>query len=129
MGKFKTNQSLVNAGFNQVAGQTLSLSGNTLIGSSATLKYSTDQSSTYIARSIVDAAYVTGKTSAICNIGSAGQVIYRGIGGITGATGFIYTPSGVTVTNLCISVAPPNDAVPIDWLLTWDSGTIQVLLV
>jgi hypothetical protein len=126
MGKFKTNQSLVNAGFNQVAGQTLSLSGNTLIGSSATLKYSTDQSSTYIARSIVDAAYVTGKTSAICNIGSAGQVIYRGIGGITGATGFIYTPSGVTVTNLCISVAPPNDAVPIDWLLTWDSGTSQV---
>lgn len=125
MGKFKTNQSLVNAGFNQVAGQTLSLSGNTLIGSTATLKYSTDQSSTYVARSIVDAAYVTGKTSAICNIGSAGQVIYRGTGGITGATGFIYTSSGVTVTNLCISVPPPND-VCLDFLLSWDNTSKQV---
>ena len=60
--RFKTNQSLVNEGFNQISGQTLSLSGNTLIGNSATLKYSGDQSSAYVARSIVDADYVTGLT-------------------------------------------------------------------
>ena len=123
MGKFKTNQSLVNDGFNQVSGQTLSLSGNTLIGSAGTLKYSTDQSSTYVARSIVDAEYVTGLTSAIRNIGSVGQLIYRGSSGITGATGFTYdvVTSGVTVPNLCISQIPTTQAGDY-FILTWYSG-------
>lgn len=125
---FKTNQSLINSGFNQKTGQTLSLSGNTLVGSTATLKYSSDQSSVYTARSVADAAYVTGKTSVVRNIGSVGQVIYRSVNGITGATGFLYNnaTSGVTVPNIYISQAPPNDTIPVDWLLTWSSGTSQV---
>lgn len=123
---FKTNQSLINAGFNQKAGQTLSLSGNTLIGSTATLKYYTDQSSTYTARSVVDAAYVTGKTSGIINIGSNCQVIYRGTNGITGATNFTYNLTGVTVPNLRISTCPITDLPPIDWLLSWDAATCEV---
>jgi hypothetical protein len=122
---FKTNQSLVNAGFNQVLGQTLSLSGNTLIGSTGTLKYSSDQSSAYVARSIVDADYVTGLTSALCNIGSVGQIIYRSSSGITGATGFTYSTSGVSISNLYISQTPVTETGDY-FLLTWDSGTTKV---
>lgn len=124
---FKTNQSLINDGFNQISGQTLSLSGNTLIGNTGSLKYSSDQSNTYIARSIVDAEYVTGLTSPIHNIGSVGQVIYRNTFGITGATGFIYdsVTSGITVPNLCISQTPVNE-VGDYYFLTWDSGTTKV---
>lgn len=127
---FKTNQNLINTGFNQTSGQTLSLSGNTLIGKCGTLKYSSNQHNKYTALSIVDASYVTGKTSAICNVGSNQQVIYRDINGITGATNFTYNKllSGGTVTlpNLTISIAPPDDLVPVDYLLSWDTITGQV---
>ena len=90
---FKTNQNLVNAGFNQVSGETLTLGGNTLIGNSATFKYTTNQQSRYTARSVVDASYVTGKTSylqteidALSEItGSNKNNIYN-ITGITGST-------------------------------------------
>lgn len=124
---FKTNQSLINDGFNQISGQTLSLSGNTLIGSTGSLKYCSDQSDAYVARSVVDAEYVTGLTSAIRNIGSVGQLIYRSTSGITGATGFIYdsATSGVTVPNICISQIPVSE-VGDYYFLTWDSGTTKV---
>jgi hypothetical protein len=127
MVKFKTNQSLIDAGFNQISGQTLSLSGNNIIGSTGTLRYSSDQSSTYIARSVVDAEYITGLTSGICNIGSVGEIIYRGGSGITGATGFIYDniTSGVTIPNLYISQTPVTEAGDY-YFLTWDSGTTKV---
>jgi len=125
--KYKTNQTLIDGGFNQVSGQTLSLSGNTLIGSTGTLRYSSDQSGTYVARSVVDAGYVTGKTSPIGNVGSVGQVIYRGIDRISGATGFLYdsVTSGVTVNNLSISSCPTTDVCN-DWLLSWDNVTGEV---
>lgn len=128
IGKYKTNQSLVNTGFNQVSGGTLTLSGNTIIANSGTFKYLSDMSGTYTARSVVDAAYVTGHTSSIDHVGLAGQIIYsRGISGITGATGFIYNKatSGVTVPNLCISQTPITDLTA-DYLLSWDSSTSQV---
>jgi hypothetical protein len=124
---FKTNQNLINDGFRQTSGQTLSLSGNTLIGNCATFRYATNQHSRYTARSIVDASYVTGLTTCITHIGSNQQVIYRDISGITGATGFMYNKatSGVTVPNLCISQSPIIQ-VGNYFLLTWDSGTTKV---
>ena len=81
---FKTNQNLVNAGFNQVSGETLTLGGNTLIGNSATFKYTTDQHSRYTARSIVDAAFVTGFTSG--GTGGDKNNIYKITGITTGVT-------------------------------------------
>jgi hypothetical protein len=81
---FKTNQNLVNAGFNQVSGETLTLSGNTLIANSATFKYTTDQHSRYTARSIVDAAFVTGFTSGGTGGGDKNNIY--SITGITGST-------------------------------------------
>jgi len=124
---FRTNQNLINDGFRQSTGYTLSLSGNTLIGNCATFKYATNQHTKYTARSITDADYVTGLTSGIRLIGSNQQLIYRDISGITGATGFIYdnATSGVTVPNLYISQAPVNE-VGDYFLLTWDSGTTKV---
>jgi hypothetical protein len=125
--KYRTNQNLVDTGFNQTSGQTLSLSGNTLIANSATFRYDTNQHSRYVARSIVDAEYVTGLTVNIRHIGSNQQVIYHDVSGITGATGFIYNKatSGVTVPNLHISQAP---AIQVGnyYILTWDSGTTKV---
>ena len=124
--KFKTNQGLINAGFNQSSGGTLTLSGNTILADSGIFQYLNDKSSTYVARSVVDAEYVTGLTSAITTIGSVNQVIYRDISGITGATGFTYSQatSGVTIPNLCISQTPVTD-VGDYFLLTWDSGTTK----
>jgi len=124
---FKTNQTLINTGFNQISGQTLSLSGNTIIGQYGTLKYSTCRHNTYTSRSVVDAEYVTGLTASIRNIGLNSQVIYRGVSGITGATNFTYnkTLSGVTVPNLCISITPPDD-VCLDYILSWDNNSKQV---
>jgi hypothetical protein len=87
---FKTLQTLANAGFTQLSGQTLSLSGTTIIGNSGRFKYATDQHSIYTARSIVDASYVTGQTAIIKNIGANQQIIFRDTGGITGATHFLY---------------------------------------
>ncbi len=124
--KYKTRQTLIDTGFNQKSGNTLTLCGDNLIASSGTLKYTTDQHSTYTARSVVDAGFVTGLTSFINTIGSDDQVIYRGANGITGATDFTYdTVSGVTVPILSISTTPSTELSP-EWLLAWDSGTSQV---
>jgi len=123
--KYKTNQTLQNSGFNQSSGNTLTLSGNTIIADTGTFQYLSDKSSTYVARSVVDAEYVTGLTSAIDTVGSATEIIYRGIDGISGATDFTYTTSGVTIPNLCISQTPETD-VGDYFLLTWDSGTTKV---
>lgn len=125
--KYRTNQSLIDTGFRQTSGETLTLCGNTVIGNTAMLKYESDMSGTYTARSVVDAEYVTGVTSCISDIGSIGQIIYRGVSGITGATGFIYdsVTSGVTVSNLCISQTPVSE-VGEYYFLTWDSGTTKV---
>jgi hypothetical protein len=103
------------------------LSGNTIIGGSARFKYATNQHSTYTARSVVDASYVTGLTANIHHIGSNQQIIYRDVSGITGATGFIYNKAtlGVTIPNLCISQSPAIQAGNY-FLLTWDSGTTKV---
>jgi hypothetical protein len=124
---FQTVQNLVNAGFLQTSGQTLSLSGHTLVGDSATFRYATNQHSRYTARSIVDASYVTGLTANISHIGSNEQVIFRDISGITGATNFTYNKalSGVTVPNLIISITPITDT-GVTWVLTWDNTTGQV---
>jgi hypothetical protein len=124
---FKTAQSLINSGFNQISGQTLSLSGCTFIGDSATFKYNTNQHSRYTARSVVDASYVTGITTNICHIGSNKQVIFRDVVGITGATNFTYDKalSGVTVPNLTISIPPITDTGA-TWALIWDDITGQV---
>jgi len=106
---FKTAQSLINTGFNQLSGQTLTLSGCTIIGNSGKFSYYTDQHNYYTARSVTDAAYVTGLTSCIANIGLNQQIIYRDTLGITGATDFIYNkslPSLVFGTN--------NNALSID---------------
>ena len=125
--EFKTNQTLIDDAFNQQSGGTLILSGNTILADSGTFQYLNDKSSTYVARSVVDAEYVTGLTSAITTIGSVNQVIYRGISGITGATDFTYSQatSEVTIPNLCISQTPETD-VGDYFLLTWDSGTTKV---
>ena len=90
--KFQTNQNLVNAGFQQLSGQTLSLSGNTLIGNCATFKYATNQHSRYVARSVVDASYVTGLTCTKVdkNIASQGQIIYRNATQLTGCCNMFY---------------------------------------
>jgi len=124
---FRTNQNLINDGFRQASGCTLSLSGNTLIGNCATFRYATNQHSRYVARSVTDADYVTGLTSGIRLIGSTGQIIYRGVSGITGNTGLTFdvATSGVTVPNLCISQSPVSE-VGDYFLLTWDSGTTKV---
>jgi hypothetical protein len=81
---FKTKQNLVNAGFNQVSGETLTLGGNTLVGDGATLKYATDQHSRYTARSVVDAAFVTGFTSGGTGGGDKNNIYSKTI--ITGDT-------------------------------------------
>ena len=101
---FKTNQTLVNSGFNQLSGETLVLYGNTFIGSTGTFQYCTNQHNNYTAYSVADASYVTGQTSCIRHIGSNEQVIFRDISGITGATYLIYNkllPSLVFGTNNC----------------------------
>ena len=129
--KYGTNQALIGSGFNQPAGTgfTLTLSGNTIIASSGTFKYATNRSAYFnvTPRAVPDVAYVTGQTLNIRHIGSVGQIIYRGISGITGATGFIYdkATSGVTVPNLTISTTPVTD-LSLDWLLSWDCNTGKV---
>ncbi len=129
MAKFKTNQTLVNNGFNQASGGTLTLSGNTTIASSGTFEYLTDRSIYFdvTPRAVPDVAYVSGLTTNIRNIGLNQQIIYRDVSGITGATDFIYdkATSGVTVPNLCISQTPPSPTGNY-FLLTWDSGTTKV---
>ncbi len=96
--KYRTNQSLIDTGFRQTSGDTLTLCGNTTIGSTATLKYESDMSSTYTLRSVVDAEYVTGLTSCISGVGSNTQIIYRGVSGITGASKFNYFDAQPSLT-------------------------------
>lgn len=129
--KYRTNQALINSGFNQPygSGNTLTLSGDTIIANSGTFCYGTDRSAYFgvTPRAIPDVSYVTGLTSCIRHIGSNQQLIYRDVSGITGATGFLYNKatSGVTVPNLSISQAPVSE-VGDYFLLTWDSGTTKV---
>lgn len=96
--KYRTNQSLIDTGFRQTSGDTLTLCGNTTIGTTATLKYESDMSSTYTARSVVDAEYVTGITSGITRVGSNTQIIYRGVSNITGASKFNYFDAQPSLT-------------------------------
>ena len=105
---FKTNQNLVNAGFNQVSGETLTLGGNTLIGNSATFKYTTDQHSRYTARSIVDAAFVTGLTS-----GHTGGGDRNNIYSITIITGDTTLTTGSTYLILVNHNAPIIITLPL----------------
>ena len=83
------------AQFYQSVAGTLALSGTTSVGCA---NYLTDKSSTYTARSVTDAAYVTGKTSAILSclttnyicsanngLNKAGNNVRLG-GALTGAT-------------------------------------------
>jgi hypothetical protein len=65
------------------------LNRTTTLGTNALL-YGGDYSSCFIARSIPDAAWVTGKTKNITNVGSQGQVIYRDATKLTGCTNMIY---------------------------------------
>jgi hypothetical protein len=60
---FNTKISLDNGKVIQPDGCQLTLSGDTKIDAVGTIQYTTDQSGSYVARSLVDAAYVTGKTN------------------------------------------------------------------
>lgn len=88
--KFRTNQTLSDAGFNQPSGSgsTLSVSGNTTIANGGTLKYGICQHSSFTNRSVVDKEYVdkhvSGATgSSIYNLSSPAAIT---VGGITGGT-------------------------------------------
>lgn len=81
-----TKISLDNNKVVQSSGKILTLSGNTLIASSGTLKYLTDTSSTYDARSVTDAGFVTGLTSAISSNLSSNYYTKTVINNYTGAT-------------------------------------------
>ena len=84
-------------------------------------------SNKYVARSIVDANFVTGLTNSIKTIGTNQQIIYRDNDKITGATDFTFnkTTAFVTIPNLCISNSPINQTGNY-YILTWDSGTSKV---
>ena len=129
--RYTSRQALKNEGFRQLPGRNLTLAGNNLIASTGSLEYEVDKSTEYVARSVVDAEYVTGITSNIILTGDEPQVIFRGVDGIAGATGFTYdiSTSGVTAPNLFISQIPPDagrSGVGDEFLLTWDDGTLQV---
>lgn len=125
--RYNTNQTLIDSGFRQRSGDTLTLSGSTIIASAGTMSYATCMHEFYTARSVVDADFVTGRTSCIIDIGQPQQVIFRDVSGITGATGFTYdkATSGVTVPNLSISITPPDDILG-EYILTWDDTFKQV---
>jgi hypothetical protein len=75
------------------------LSGSTVItdartGSTAVgIQYGGDYCANFTARSLVDAAYVTGKTNVIDTIGSIGQIIYRDSTHLVGCANMIYCDS------------------------------------
>ena len=81
---------------------TLSLSGNTAFnlstscgvitdtGNKGGLQYAADYCAFVVARSLVDAAYVTGKTNVIDTIGTIGQIIYRDSTHLVGCGNMIY---------------------------------------
>jgi hypothetical protein len=92
--KFRTNQTLSDAGFNQPSGTggTLTVSGSTTIANSATLRYSSCQHSTFVNRSVVDKEYVdkhvSGATgSSTYNLSSPAAITVGGISGGTTLTG------------------------------------------
>ena len=62
---FSTKLNLIDQKFEQTSNGTLTLSGGTRIADSGTLQYLTDQSGAYVARSLVDAAYVSGLTNGL----------------------------------------------------------------
>ena len=72
------------------------LSGTTTItdgrvGTAAVgIQYGNDYCSNFTARSLVDAAYVTGKTNVINTVGTIGQVIYRDSTHLVGCANMIY---------------------------------------
>jgi hypothetical protein len=82
------------SGANVVLGGTLT--GSTTItdsraGSAAVgIQYGADYCSNFTARSLVDAAYVTGKTNVINTVGTIGQVIYRDSTHLVGCANMIY---------------------------------------
>jgi hypothetical protein len=85
-----TKLKLSNSKFFQCSGDNLSLSGSTSFGS---IQYLTDQSGSYTARSLVDAAYLSGQTTSLQS-----QIDY--VSGVTDTnTTDIATVSGLTETN------------------------------
>ena len=59
---FTTKLLFSNSKFFQCNSDSINLSGSTSFG---TIQYLTDQSGSYVARSLVDAAYVTGQTASL----------------------------------------------------------------
>ena len=59
-------------------------------GSAVGIQYGADYCANFTARSLVDAAYVTGKTNVIDTIGSVGQIIYRDSTHLVGCANMIY---------------------------------------
>ena len=59
-------------------------------GSAVGIQYGGDYCANFTARSLVDAAYVTGKTNVIDTIGSIGQIIYRDSTHLVGCGNMIY---------------------------------------
>jgi hypothetical protein len=68
----ETKLNLTNDKFCQTDGSLLTLSGDTQISSVGTIKYETNQSSTYTSRSLTDAGYVTGLTKQLCTTANNG---------------------------------------------------------
>ena len=108
---FNTKISLDNSKVMQADSCLLTLSGDTKIDALGTLQYCTDQSSTYIARSVVDAAYVTGRTSSNSSTGvtngltKIGQKVILG-GALTGATTITFPASPATQLTFTDSRTP-----------------------
>lgn len=90
--KFRTNQNLIDSGFRQSSGDTLTLNGMIILNPSASLKYHSDMSHTYTARSVVDAEFVTGNSN-IIKVFIVTGVTYSA----TTSSNFIGTSGGTTI--------------------------------
>jgi len=103
---FNTKILLSNNKVCQADADVLTLCGDTSIDAVGTLKYSTDQNSSFVARSIVDAGYVTGKTGALATRVTAieGKYLSGATNGI-GFTGKQVCLGGNLVTNTTIGGA------------------------
>lgn len=115
--KFRTNQTLSDAGFNQPSGSggTLTVSGSTTIANSATLRYSSCQHSAYVNRSVVDKEYVdnhvSGATgSSVYNLSSPSVIPLGGICSGTVLTGktTVQLFEMLLVPELCGTVTAPS---------------------
>ena len=97
---FTTKLNLVDAKFYQSAAGTLDLSGSTSIGEA---QYLTDKSGSYVARSVPDAAYVTGLTNSLetSKVSCSDFNTYTGATDttLTGLRSDLDTVSGQTDTN------------------------------